>query len=60
MESENKTINCNVDINSDFLLMLDIHPEEGVQYLECKEVVDMHPVHVMALLILKQSAVASS
>lgn len=48
------------DINCLMMIKLEISPEECVEYLENKEAVTIHPVHVKALLILRHPAVASS
>lgn len=49
-------------INSEYLRILGIDPEEGIEYLESKKTVTIDPIHVIALQILKQSRpmVASS
>jgi hypothetical protein len=47
-------------IDSESLIMLGIDPDEGVKYLENKEVMEMSPVHFKTYQILKQQAVPSS
>jgi hypothetical protein len=48
-------------ITSESLIKLGIDPKEGIEYLENKKAITINPVHVRALLLLKQKpAVASS
>jgi hypothetical protein len=47
-------------IDSEMFLFLGIDPGEAVKYLENKRAKDIEPVHVIALLLLKQQAVPSS
>lgn len=47
-------------ITAQFILMLDRTPQEGIEYIEGKLAVDISPVHVKALQILRQAVVASS
>lgn len=47
-------------ITSELLLSLGIDPEEGVMYLESKDAVDMNPVHVRAVQLLREPVVSSS
>lgn len=51
-----KTININIEN----LRKLNIDPQEAVEYLENKEALTINPVHVKAILILREPAVASS
>lgn len=47
------------NITPEALLELGIDPTEGIEYLENKKVSSIHPVHVTALLLLKQPVASS-
>jgi hypothetical protein len=47
------------DINCDSIIELGIEIKEAVEYLEKKKASTIHPVHVKALLLLKQPVASS-
>lgn len=57
--SELITEKINFKITHESFLELGIHPYEAVEYLENKKAITINPIHVTALLLLRQPVVSS-
>jgi hypothetical protein len=56
MKNEQET----VYIDAELLKLLDIEPEDTIRHLESKKALEIKPIHVRALMVLKETPVASS